>query len=562
MRIFLVFLSAALAGAALLALPGCGGSVVDAPQNGTWKVVLLHPGEETALFLVEVVQKTTGTKASFVSAGQKVFEGAKTAATRDDGGPLRLTATTDDGSMAFVVYPPEGEAHPKEMLGYGDRPGERQFVRFERSAETKLDPKQSTTSHPAAADFKRATRKQDDKERAAALRPIVDEHPSDVLGYYAGLELLAALAAEGASEANLRERADRAVAFAAAHGPEMKAKALLVVARILVAVGKPSALAVEYARKAEEALGDAAPAGGRVPVVKTLTAALRKADRTDEAREAAARLEGLEQELDREFLKEAVPFETESVRRRGDKGDRVVLVELFTSAHCGPCPPADIAFDALLKSRRGGDVVLLQYHVNTAGLDALNNEESDWRSKFYRSPGSPSFYVNGRPGPETGGPRELGKEAYGDLMEAIQRPLTTTAAAKLTLGVTRAGDKIDVRAEVSGLEKPGEHVRLRLALIEDVVRYPGRNGQRLHSHVVRAFPGGVEGMSLPNGTAVREASVSLAGVRKSLGEYLDGLRVPEEGRPIALDRLKVVGFVQDDRTKEVLQAAETDVPER
>ena len=40
---------------------------------------------------------------------------------------------------------------------------------------------------------------------------------------------------------------------------------------------------------------------------------------------------------------------------------------------------------------------------------------------------------------------------------------------------------------MADLKKTGEKVRLRFVLVEDVARYVGGNGQRLHHHVVRAL---------------------------------------------------------------------------
>ena len=81
--------------------------------------------------------------------------------------------------------------------------------------------------------------------------------------------------------------------------------------------------------------------------------------------------------------------------------------------------------------------------------------------------------------------------------------------------------------------------------------------------MVRALPGGADGFPIKEKTAKQTASVNLAELRKNLTSYLDDFSkkapFPNERRPLDLKRLKVVAFVQDDDSKEVLQAAQVDV---
>jgi hypothetical protein len=549
----------ALVALLLLALAGCRGTV-EAPTNGFWKVVLLHPGEETVLFVVETTQKSSGVEGRLVEAGQKPFAKAKIEARRDGDGGLRLSVTGEDiVDMTFVAYPPEGESHPKALLGWAKRPGELQFVRFERTDATKLDPKKLTTRDPAAGDLFRAVRMEDLEQREAALRKLADEHPADVLGFHAGLGLMGLLAKQGAAPEVVRERAERGIAFAAGHGPVPKAQTLNDVARILVTTGYDPALALEYARKADEAIGTSSPEAEQVVVVRTLLAALKHAKREDEAAKTAERLQALEQALDAAFLKKAIPFDVEPLTRKGD-GDRMALVELFTGAHCPPCIAADIAFDALLKARRGGDVALLQYHIHTPGPDPMGNADVDQRKEYYHPAGAPMYYVNGRAGPDGGGPPELAREIYGELLKSLGPSLAARAGASLALRVTRDGNVVTVAADVAGLKKPGNDARLRLALVQEMARFTGNNGQRLHHHVVRAFLGGPGGVPLTAASAAPSATLDLAELDRKQQEYLDGRHFPVEGRAVNLGLFKVVGFIQDDATREVIQAAEAEVP--
>ena len=87
----------------------------------------------------------------------------------------------------------------------------------------------------------------------------------------------------------------------------------------------------------------------------------------------------------------------------------------------------------------------------------------------------------------------------------------------------------------------------------------------LHHHVVRAFPGGVEGFALLDATAKKKVAFNRAELKKTLRAYLDKSAkeqpFPDNARPLNLQRLKVVAFIQDDASKEVYQAIQVDVPE-
>jgi len=281
-----------------------------------------------------------------------------------------------------------------------------------------------------------------------------------------------------------------------------------------------------------------------------------------EAKALAPKIAQLEDQLDQEFIKDAVPFKVEPAARRG-KGERVVLVELFTGAQCSPCVAADVAFDALLKTYKASDVVFLQYHVHIPGPDPLTNEDSIKRSEYYNIPGTPAYYIDGDKGPQSGGAKGDGKEKYADLVKAIGDALDIGAQGKIKLSAENKSGKIDIHAEVSDLSKTGDDIRLHLVLVEEVARYQGTNGQRLHHHVVRGFPGGLEGFALNEKTAKQNVRVTVADVAKSLNDYLDGYKdhkFTEDDRSLNLKHLKVVAFVQRKSSKEIFQAAEIDIP--
>jgi hypothetical protein len=333
---------------------------------------------------------------------------------------------------------------------------------------------------------------------------------------------------------------------------------------------KLAPVAVDLAREAEKLLDKNTPTETQAAVLRTLKAVLTKAGKDVEAKSLAPKVAQLEDQLDQEFLKDAVPFKTEAYARK-DPGSRVVLVELFTGAQCPPCVAADVAFDALLRSCKPTDVVFLQYHLHIPRPDPLTNEDAEKRFEYYTSreseSGTPTFVIDGalkKPG--VGGPKALGKEAYDEILKKIGEAQEIGAQAKIALKAENKGGKIDIHAEISDLAKTGEKVRLRLVLVEEVARFQGTNGQRLHHHVVRAFPGGMEGFALTEKNVKQNVRVNLADVAKDLNDYLDkykGRKFSSDERSLNLKHLKLVAFIQSDRAdddKGIFQAAQVDVP--
>src|SRR5262249_6968030 len=213
-----------------------------------------------------------------------------------------------------------------------------------------------------------------------------------------------------------------------------------------------------------------------------------------------------------------LPFTPEKFAGRPAKNNRVVLVELFTGAQCPPCVAADMAFDGLEQTYKPSEVVLLQYHLHIPGPDALTNPDTLARQKHYGGQvrGTPSIFFNGKPAAGGGGFREHAEGKYKDYLKVISPLLEETARAKIQAEAVRKGDKVTITASASDVEKPGEKVKLRLALVEEWVRYVGSNGLTYHSNVVRALPGGAEGVALAKGEGKQTATVDLEQLRRSL----------------------------------------------
>ncbi len=552
-------LAAGLLTALLIVVPGCGGSPAS-PFEGTWKVMTLPAGKEITMWLVRIESKKDGLHASVVSASLSPFAGATVDEVRADGDTLHLRLGVNDRTYAFVFRRPDGEAAPKQLLGSTAIRGERDFARLERTDLKALDQKEALVNHDSADELKHALQADPGAAREAALRKIIDQQAARPAEYHAHQVLVEALAARGHEE-EARDQADKAIAFATPYGPEMRRQALWVAALQVHRSGKLPALALDYARQAEGTLESSTPADERLPVLKVLADALRAAGQEGDAHAVEERLARAEEELDRAFAEKSLPFEPAPFPGRRGKSQRAVLVELFTGANCPPCVAADLAFDGLLRTYAPRDVVLVQYHLHIPSPDPLTNRDAERRGRYYGVAGTPSLHIDGREGPRVGGSRDMARETYLRLLGGLAEELETEAAGTLEVTAARQGEKIEITAEAGGQARRGAP-RLRLLLVEDLVRYLGGNGQRLHHHVVRTFPGGVDGTPVSDGKARQQVTIDLAELRKSLrGELAEHGAFREGDWPLALRHLKVVALVQDDDSKDVVQAAQADVPE-
>jgi hypothetical protein len=570
MRRFLIPLLGVALVAAGVAAWAVLGPVLAAPSvAGTWKVTFFPPdGTEMSFWLVQIETKDGELAGKVVAAPNEQLKIAKVAKLESDDKELRFEMQVDAGAttigVPIAVRFPEKGGDAKVLRGSGMLNGQKLFAQLERTDQKELDA-DSARNLGASGLLMKALRTRDPKDQEKLFKDVIEANGDKPVAYFAGIGLVGISIKQGAAPDELRKHAEAAVRVAGLYGPDMKRTALAEMASQLARDAKSAPVAVEFARQAEQALTDADPPALAVAVLKTLATALRKSGKADDAAPLQARIDKLEDALDKEFLKDAIPFKPKAYGGRAGDDNRVVLVELFTGAQCPPCVAADVAFEALLKTYRPADVVLLQYHLHIPGPDPLTNADSEKRGEYYDLGGTPSYYLDGKAGPPAGGPKQGGQQAYGRLQAKIADELKTETKTKLKLTARRKDDAIDIAAEVSGLETTGDKVRLRFVLVEEIVRYQGRNGQRLHHHVVRAFPGGVEGAKLEKADSKHSATVNLAELSKSLGDYLTASNEKrpfiDDERPLNLKNLKVVAFIQNDDGKQVLQAAQVDVEE-
>ena len=397
-------------------------------------------------------------------------------------------------------------------------------------------------------------------------RDAVTRTPTDPKAQTAIFDLIRGAKENKASTKDLQDWVDGSLKAAELYGPRYQVMQQMRLLGALQGQKTFAPVALETARRISKQIDAKAPLDTQLQLLSAVVDVLRAGGAKDEAKTLEVRIEKLEGTAYAEYAKDALNYNPAKFAGRKIKSNRAVLVELFTGAQCPPCVAADMAFDGVEKTYGPGEVVLLQYHMNIPRPEPMSNPDSDSRFEFYaeiypkKIRGTPSALFNGKPDEPGGGPRELAPEVYKDYCAWIDKLLETPASVKLSASATLKGDKIDIVANVKDLDKPGNKVRLRIALVEDWVRYKGGNRLQYHHRVVRALPGGVKGVALKEKEFDQKVSVDLDQLRKSLSKFLDD-DYPDGPRPLRLRNLHVVAFVQDDDTSEVLQAVDVKVKE-
>jgi hypothetical protein len=411
------------------------------------------------------------------------------------------------------------------------------------------------------------------KDRFAVAKELLDTAEAPVDFFNALFPVITQAAAKKLKADDVRAYADKAAKLAEPYGTRWQRTVAFRLADILADQEPFVPIALEQARQGERLLTRTDDIPTQLQTLETVARVLRKAKKDAEAKEVEGRIAKLEPRDYAEYVKTMPPFKPDEFKGRKGKSDRAVLLELFTGAECEPCVSVDLAFDAISRTYKPTEVVLLQYHAHIPGPDPLVSKDGAARMDFYNKrdddKSTPQLFINGKLDATGGGAQpRMAKLKYQAYRETIDEWLEKPAPVKLSATAALKGDELTIKANVADLEKPGEKVALRFALAEERVRFQGGNGLRYHHSVVRAMPGGPKGFPLPKAAAEQTVMVKLDEVRaannKALDEFVDSLKKAGADfsfayRPMALKNLKVVAFVQNDETNEVLQAVQVDV---
>lgn len=250
------------------------------------------------------------------------------------------------------------------------------------------------------------------------------------------------------------------------------------------------------------------------------------------------------------------------------RSQRTVLAELFTGSECGPCVTIDTAFEGLLKRYDHSEVAVLIYDLHIPGPDPLTNPATVARAKFYNANSTPTYFINGGERQTGGGINRKDSQMFFDVMTPkIDAQLEQTHEADLKLSASMENNSVKAAVDFGDLKTDFKDLRLYIGLVENELSYMGGNGIRFHPMVVREMGGAArEGFLLKEKSGTIEWQFDLQKVSNDIKSYLDAYE--QERRKDAADfaftekkdalnsqNLSVVAFIQDDKTKKVLQSA-------
>lgn len=567
--LWLLALAAALAGTGRST---CSASMADTDLNGTWSLKILWFGDDE-FALLKTSSKGGKFTAEVRDVQQQILPQAKISKAERKGDSVTIVIQSQAGDSTFQGTLAKEGSEAGKVLGTFQFRGTYYPAALQKSGAAKVANLTAGTLPRKVMSLQQGS---DAKKNIPKLKELLHEyprHPSNRLIYTA---LLKAEADLGQAD-EFRTLAEQWVAESKPYGDTWTAT---VWGTILKAAASSRALdnvTLDLAEAAEKAVGEGAPAQQRADIEYELADAAAAAGKADLAAAAAKRAA----ELDEDYHEKVPPFKAEKYQGRKDpKDDRVVLLELFTGSECPPCVAADVAFDALQQTYKPTELVTLQYHLHIPRPDPLTNEDTNSRAEYYKVQSTPSTLFNGELEAAGGGGMTASNVKYDEYRKIIDESLASTKRASIDLDATRAGDVIQIKASAkaqspaepakSGASKKNDgekrpDLKLRLVLVEEMVRFTGGNALRFHHHVVRALPGGSEGIALADGQCQTEQTVKISDVRTALEKYVSEFQKAAafQSPPprIKLENLEVVALVQDDGDKSVWHAVTVPVRE-
>ena len=230
--------------------------------------------------------------------------------------------------------------------------------------------------------------------------------------------------------------------------------------------------------------------------------------------------------------------------------NRLVLVEHFTQASCGPCASQNPALKTLLDAN-ATKVVALKYQTSWPGVDpmnAANPTEAAARVQYYNVTGVPNSVMDGS-GP--GSPGTIVTTSTINNRYNTAAPLNISASHQWTAGYDSIQIGVFVANAGTATVASGAagSLKLHVAVIEEEVNYPsapGSNGETNFYQVMRKMVPDASGTTMADSWTAGQTQMFVFKV--AAPSYLANL-----------NKVAVVAFIQDNSNKSVLNAARTSV---
>ncbi len=231
----------------------------------------------------------------------------------------------------------------------------------------------------------------------------------------------------------------------------------------------------------------------------------------------------------------------------GQKARRVVMIEEFTNASCGPCAQQNPGFDSLLALNKG-KIAAIKFHTWWPGSDPMyNHNTADVRTRvqYYGVSGVPYAVMDGI---SVAGSNYLGAPAnltQEKINLALDQPSPVTINLSYSLSQNR--DTIYVTMIITAEENVSiSDLKAQIGVVEQHIHFDnsaGANGETEFYDVMKKMLPNSNGTTLPNLAAGQQFTINQSWKMENIYD---------------IDQVAVVAWVQNHSTKEVLQAAYLD----
>ncbi len=221
------------------------------------------------------------------------------------------------------------------------------------------------------------------------------------------------------------------------------------------------------------------------------------------------------------------------------QAQRFVIVEHFTQASCGPCAAQNPALKALLDQNKS-KVIPIKYQTSWPGADPMNAHNPSQvasRVSYYGVTGVPGVRLDGNVA--SGLPSVINQSN-------INSRYAVPSNFELVVSKSIVGNSIQVSAKVKKVGATSIAPVLQLVVVEREIVYntaPGSNGETAFNFVMKRMLPSATGTTIPGSLALNDSlmfsfSWNMANVFNT-------------------SNIEVVGFLQDNGTKEILQGGYT-----
>lgn len=226
------------------------------------------------------------------------------------------------------------------------------------------------------------------------------------------------------------------------------------------------------------------------------------------------------------------------------QSQRMVLVEHFSNASCGPCASQNPALNTLLDNNTT-KAIALKYQASWPGTDPMNAQnapDAAARVSYYGVTGVPNSRVNGSA--YAGSPG-------GVTQTLINNQYAIPSSFDLTVNHTFTPNysSVDITYTITASQAftTTNPLVLHLALTEKVIEFataPGSNGEKVFKHVMRTM-------------APTNAGTTLAGTWTAGQTVTNTITVPVPTYIYDLGQVEIVAFIQENGVRDVHQAAKS-----